>query len=89
MIDAVFHMPDKLYDLILDVYRDSLTANFIFKSFILKPISLKLDNNITVDELYEVARNGAEKLKDILAKGGIDTCKMCKSDNSNKTCEKV
>ncbi|MCE4607005.1 MAG: hypothetical protein F7B59_06745 [Desulfurococcales archaeon] len=71
LIDALFCMPDKLYELISSIYNDPITTNFIFKNLFLKPIILKLEVNIPVEDLYQAAKEGREKLLDLLERGGI------------------
>ncbi len=71
LIDALFCMPSKLYELISSVYNDPITTNFIFKNLILKPITFKLEINIDVEDLYQAAIEGKEKFIDLIRKGGI------------------
>ncbi len=74
LVDAVFQFPDRLYQLILETYKDTITANFIYKNFLLKPITLKIEAKISLDDLYNAAKGGSERFIEILKKGGIDFC---------------
>jgi len=57
--------PPKVYEVLLEHYRDEYTAAFVF-TVLLRPILIKLKMLDRESEVVEVAKRSAEKFKEIL-----------------------
>ncbi|MCE4605706.1 MAG: hypothetical protein F7B59_00010 [Desulfurococcales archaeon] len=71
--NALFRMPNRLFNLIKSVYNDEITANFIFKSMLVKPIAIKLGKIGYEEEVEKALLSGCESFIDYLKQNGVDS----------------
>ncbi|MEB3756561.1 MAG: hypothetical protein GSR79_06860 [Desulfurococcales archaeon] len=71
--NALFKMPDRLYELIRSVYNDDITAKFVFKSMLIKPIAIKLGKIGYEDEVEKAILSGCESFVDYLKQNGVNS----------------
>jgi len=57
IIDLFFESPSKVYDILLQHYKDSFTADFAISRLFLRPISLKANNILLEESLLELIKN--------------------------------
>jgi hypothetical protein len=57
VIDLFFESPSKVYDILLQHYKDSFTADFAISRLFLRPISLKANNILLEESLLELIKN--------------------------------
>jgi len=68
-IDLFFIDPIKLYDVLMDYYRDSFTADFALQKLFLRPLAIKSNNTLIEEKLLQLIKQGkTNEVKEILAK---------------------
>lgn len=68
VLDLFFESPSKVYDILMQHYRDSFTVDFAIVRLFLRPISLTSNNILLEDRLLELIkrRRDDEVLKNIV-----------------------
>ncbi len=68
-IDLFLTDPIKLYDILMEYYRDSLTADFALQKFFLRPLAIKIGDTLLEEKLLQLIKQGrVDEVKEILKK---------------------
>jgi len=68
-IDLFLTDPIKLYDVLMEYYRDSFTADFALQKFFLRPLAMRVGDTLLEERLLQVIKRGrVDEFKELLKK---------------------
>jgi hypothetical protein len=73
LTDALIKKPIEIYDMIKSLYQDDITARFVFKSLLVKPIAIKLGKLGNEDEVEKALLSGCDAFVEYLKENGVDS----------------
>ncbi len=68
-VDVFLRNPRNLYNLLMEHYKDRVTATFVFRNLFVKPLAEYLSLYDKVDELTKAAIEGCEELLRVIDSG--------------------
>ncbi len=70
--DALIKKPVEVYNMIRSLYQDDITARFVFKSLLVKPIAIKLGKIGNEDEVEKALLSGCDSFVEYLRENGVN-----------------
>jgi hypothetical protein len=86
LTDAIIKKPKEVYKMMRSLYQDDITAKFIFKSMVVKPIAIKLGKIGLEEEVENALLSGCDGFIEYLKANGVNGKldeSICKPATSN------
>ncbi|GEM_PF-1330792 len=72
LTDALIKKPVEVYNMIKSLYQDDITASFVFRSLLVKPIAIKLGKIGNEDEVEKALLSGCDSFVEYLKENGVN-----------------
>ena len=87
LTDAIIKKPKEVYTMLHTLYQDDITAKFIFKSMLVKPIAIRLGKLGREEEIENALLGGCDSFIEYLRLNGVNGNldeSICRPATSNK-----